>query len=641
MRAPPVVTIDFETFPIYKRPAYPPVPVGVSILEPGNTKGTYLAWGHPTENNCSKQDAVRELKRVWTGEHPLLFHHSKFDVDVGQTHLGLPAIDPLRCHDTLFLVFLDNPHAQSFSLKPSAERLLGMPPTEQQELGRWLIMHQAELRAEGLLPADEKKITIGNFGKWIALGPGKLVGKYANGDVLRTLKIFKKLYPSICERGMRVAYEREMRLMPILLDNERQGVRCNHRLMKSDSKMYQESIVVAEQWLRKTLKAPDLDFEKDREVADALDKQGIVTEWVATSTGQRSVSKKNLKTEHFHDAKVASALGYRNRLFTCLSMYYKNWLRMAEDTGGRIYTEWNQVRQSHGSDEKGARTGRLSASLFMNVPKTWTDKNDGYVHPAFLGVPELPLMRRYVQPDAPDHWFGRRDFNQQELRILAHFEDGLLLQAYLDNPKLDTHRYVQKMIEELLQMEIERTPVKTLNFGYIYGQGVDSMAEKLNRDSKEIKLLRNAQLAALPGLKDLSGKIKRRGQTGIPITTWGGREYYCEEPAFSKKFKKQMTFEYKLLNYLIQGSAADCTKEAILRYHELPNRDSRMLVTVHDELDISAPKKVFKHEMLRLREAMMSVEFDVPMLSDAEYGPNWADLKDLAEPEVDFSRWVV
>jgi DNA polymerase I-like protein with 3'-5' exonuclease and polymerase domains len=87
---------------------------------------------------------------------------------------------------------------------------------------------------------------------------------------------------------------------------------------------------------------------------------------------------------------------------------------------------------------------------------------------------------------------------------------------------------------------------------------------------------------------------------------------------------------------LIQGSAADCTKEAIIRYHDMPGKVGRFMLQVHDEIDISCPKKAFKAEMLRLREAMMSVEFDVPMLSDAEYGPNWADLQDLEEPPYQF-----
>lgn len=633
MITPAVTTIDFETRPIMPRPEYPPLPVGFSIMRPTEKKSQYYAWGHPTRNNCSKQDAQRVLKAAWKSG-PLLFQNDKFDVDVAETHMGCPRItDPLLMHDTMFLLFLSDPHARSLSLKPSAERILGMKPNEQLAVAQWLILHQGELRADGLLPLSESKITLSNFGKWICLAPGDLVGTYADGDVIRTYKLFRKLYPEIVKRGMLEAYQREQKLMPILLDNEREGMRCDLRKLVRDTKLYEGALTTADNWLRKMLKVPDLNVDSDAELAAALDMSGIVTEWTKTKTGKNSTSKKNMKVEHFSNKDVASVLGYRNKLSTCLGTFMRPWLITARQTDGVIHTSWNQVRQSH--TEKnigGARTGRLSSSPnFQNIPTDLEKKNDGYVHPKIITLPELPLLRKLILPDAADHWFGRRDYNQQELRILAHFEDGALLQAYLDDPELDTHGFVKGVIEQLLNTQVERSPVKTLNFGYIYGQGVPSMAEKLGLPVAEIKKLRDAQMRALPGLKDLSNSLKARAAEDLPIRTWGGREYYCEEPKMSEKFSRMVSFEYKLLNYLIQGSAGDVTKEAIIRYHELPNREGRMIVNVHDEVDISAPKAVFKEEMMRLREVMESIEMDVLMLSDGEYGPNWGALKDLKE----------
>jgi len=631
VKIPAVATIDFETQPIYTRPDYPPKPVGFSILHAGERKSKYYAWGHPVGNNCSFKDARRVLAEVWrSGE--LLFHHSKFDVDVAETHMGIKPVDPLLMHDTMFLLFLTDPHAESLSLKPSAERILGMKPEEQRKLGEWLVTNQVRLKEEGLLPLSEK-ITMSNFGKWICLGPGDVVGQYADGDVVRTYKLFRRLWKEVAERDMLAAYQREQKLMPIMLDNERVGMLCDHARLRKEEKLYTASLETADNWLRKKLKSPDLNVDSDAELAKALDLSGMVTEWTKTKTGKNSTSKKNMRPEHFKDQRVIQTLMYRNKLSTCLGTFMRPWLATAERTGGRIHTSWNQVRQTHGREKiAGARTGRLSSSPnFMNIPTDLEDKNDGYVHPSHIIVPELPLLRKIILPDAKNHYFGRRDYNQQELRILAHFEDGALLEAYQNNPELDTHAFVKGVIEELLMREIARSPVKTLNFGYIYGQGVPSMAEKLGLPVLEIKQLRNAQLKALPGLKDLSNSLTARAREDLPIRTWGGREYFCEPPAYSEKFGRMVTFEYKLLNYLIQGSAADVTKEAIIRYHAMPNREGRMLVTVHDEIDISAEKGVFKEEMLRLREAMQSIEMDVLMLSDGEYGPNWGTLKDLKE----------
>jgi len=636
MSIPSVTTIDFETFPIFSRPQYPPKPVGFSIRRPGERKSQYYAWGHPVRNNCNFKDAQRVLKEAWKSG-ALLFQNDKFDVDVAETHMGCKRItDPLLMHDTMFLLALSDPHAQTFSLKPSAERILGMPPTEQQAVAQWLVQHQQELKRDGLLPADEKPITMSNAGKWICLAPGDLVGSYADGDVERTYKLFRKLYPEIVERGMLEAYQREQKLMPILLDNEREGMRCNLRQLEKDTKIYEAALQNADNWLRKKLKVPNLNIDSDAELADALDKAGIVTEWTLTKTGKRSTSKKNMKVDTFTDKHVASILGYRGKLSTCLGTFMRPWLNTARRTDGIIHTSWNQVRQNRngGKNTAGARTNRMSSSPnFQNIPTDLEDKNDGYVHPSskIIQLPQLPLLRKLIIPDAPNHLFGRRDYNQQELRIVAHFEDGALLKAYQEDPDLDTHSFVKGVIEELLNETVPRSPVKMLNFGYIYGEGTSSVAERLGMPVHDVKRLRDAQMKALPGLKELSKNIEARAKAGEPIRTWGGREYYTEEPRYSEKYKRVMTFEYKLLNYLVQGSAADVTKAALIRYHEHPKKRGRMVVQVHDEIDISAEKGLFKEEMLVLRECMESIEMDVLMKSDGEYGPNWGSLKDLKE----------
>src|SRR6185437_14845002 len=132
-------------------------------------------------------------------------------------------------------------------------------------------------------------------------------------------------------------------------------------------------------------------------------------------------------------------------------------------------------------------------------------------------------------------------------------------------------------------------------------------------------------MKVLPGYEKLSNACKNRG--GLTISTWGGREYYCEPPAYSKKFKRLMTFDYKRLNYLIQPSAADVTKEIMIRYDAV-KKESRFMLTVHDEFDSSMPKhkQQLKKEMKVLRDCIQSIETDVPMLSDGKVGPNWGTL---------------
>ena len=144
-KRPRPITLDFETFGIEGRPNHPPVPVGVSIKYPGK-KPHYYAWGHPSENNCTYGEALQNLKKAWeAGSRPgvgLLFQNGKFDMDVAETHMGLPRLGWEVYHDTLFLLFLDDPHQKELGLKPSAERLLGLPPEERDEVGAWLVANQ-------------------------------------------------------------------------------------------------------------------------------------------------------------------------------------------------------------------------------------------------------------------------------------------------------------------------------------------------------------------------------------------------------------------------------------------------------------------------------------------------------------------
>ncbi len=645
------IVVDFETAGIERRPVYPPVPCSVSVREPGDRKSRFYAWGHDEGNNCTKAEATRVLKRIWTSGKPLLFQNAKFDVDVAETHLGL-AIPPWHLiHDTMYLLFLDDPHAMSLSLKPSAERLLGMPPEEQDAVRRWLEDHK-------IVRKNQK-----DWGAYISKAPGTVVGPYANGDVDRTLKLFQLLYPKIRAAGSIEAYDRERQLMPVLLCNEREGMRCDVKALREDAKAFEQRIMVADEWLRKRLKTKDLNVDSDDEVANALEKCNVVTEFAQTAKGNRSVSKKNLTPGMFSDQRVAAMLGYRNRLSTCLGTFAKPWLGMAEQSGGVIYTNWNQVKQDAANGgNKGARTGRLSSNPnFQNIPKDWYDKDDEYVHPivpsadllaiakrmgydperlfaadqtvkagdtilTYKGVQliSLPMMRKYILPDKGGV-FMHRDYNQQELRILAHYENGKLCNAYRTDPRVDIHVFVQQEIKKLLNQDLGRRPVKIINFGMIYGQGAASLAVKIHCDVTRSKQLKAAHRAALPDIKALEKEIKSAAGRGEPVVTWGGRPYYCEEPKFVEKFGKVMTFEYKLLNYLIQGSASDCSKQALINYDQI-KRDGRFMCSVHDEANASAPKKAVKSEMKLLRQAMEGVPFDVPMITDGKTGPSWGAL---------------
>lgn len=622
---PEVATVDFETHPIQPRPKFPPEPVGVSIKWPGH-KSKYYAWGHPSGNTCRRSDALSELYRVWDSGISVLFHNASFDAAVAHERLGMPLLPWHRMHDTMFLLFLYNPHSQSLGLKESAEEILDWPPEERDAINDWVWEHRKELKAKYDKPITRQKGKVTKLGEWIHACPGDLVAPYAEGDTDRTEALFKFLYPYVRRTGMMQAYDRERRLLPLLMENERTGLRADRAALERDIPVYQSALERVEVAMRHYLNAPDLSFDNDRDLADAFVKANAIKpdRWVLTEKSkQLSVAKDALPPDAFVDPLFASAFGYRNRLVTCLKMFMVPWLELASTNDGYIPTNWNQVRNSRG----GARTGRPSMTKpnMLNVSKTWDERGDGYVHPNALNLPLLPLVRVYILPDE-NELFIHRDFNGQEVRIFAHFESGDLLRQYLANPELDPHGWVKDEIAKMTGRIMDRTSVKVMNFQSIYGGGVNAISEKLRCSMAEAKQFKQFHDQALPGRKILNDEIVRLVRRGEPIRTWGGRLYYCEPP--SRINGRLQTWEYKLINYEIQGSAADMTKEAICRWHEGGGATAaRFLLTVYDEINLSSPRKHAKESMQFLREIMDGMELDCPMRSDGKIGESWGTLE--------------
>lgn len=630
MPDPRPVTVDFESHRILARPHYPPVPVGVSI-KPWGGKARYWAWGHPSKNNCSWPQARKALGEVWENPQGILFQNAKFDVDVAEIHMGMPKLPWNRVHDTLYLIFLDDPHQTELALKPSAERLLGMKPEEQDAVCSWLLEHQP-LAWRGI-KISASKGSEHYFGAYIAYAPGDLVGAYADGDVIRTEKLFRLLYKKTKDRGMLAAYDRERRLMPHLLDSERQGMRVDLGALERDSLLYEGWQERITDWVRRELRDPGLNVDSGPQLVDALLRAGkadLSLLGVTPKTGKPKTDKASLRAG-VTDPRMSAVLRYRSALSTCLGTFMKPWTALAQEGDGLIHTNWNQVRATSGDGTAGTRTGRLSSTPnFQNIPKEFPaffqHQAKGLPAAPWKVLPDLPRMRSYIVPWAKDHVLIDRDYSQQEPRILAHFEDGDLLRQYRANPWIDFHDQAREHIHQTTGKDYPRKFVKIVNLGLLYGKGLALLASEMETDQDVARDVRDSILAMYPGLKRIQFEMRLRAASKKPIRTWGGREYYCEP---SKLVNGEWrTFDYKLINVLIQGSASDCTKEATIRYMEAKPKGHYFYATVHDETLVSVPRAELESGMECLRKAMESVEFDVPMLSEGTAGMNWAGLKD-------------
>lgn len=587
-----MITLDTETDPIIGNPLVNP---------PGMHGLAYHIQGYPPgylhfrgEKSNSKYSEVGDfLNRIWKSNEPLLFHNAPFDLSVICHTFNLPMPDWRRVHDTMYLLFLADPYAPTLSLKPSSERYLELPSTELDELDEWL-------KRNGFKPGAD-----------VVQAPLELISKYAIGDVTRTLGIFEKLYAI----QPHIPYDRERRLMPILLDATRRGLRVNRGALEEASERAVAALDRAADMVRATLQAPNLNLSSPKELADALERAGAVTHFKMTEKGNRSVAKDALAAT-IKDRNLVNLIRYHSALETCHGTFMSSWLEMSE-VDGRVHPEWNQVRNTEDKKRAGTRTGRISCSRpnLTNVPTEFEQEIPE-------GLPPLPFMRKFLLPEEGCFWL-KRDYAGQELRIAANYEEGPLLEAYKANPDLDPHQMTKERIYELLNKDFSRKNTKITGFQIIYGGGANAISLKIGCTYEQGVEFKEAYFAAMPGIKELSQDTNQRGRQGLPIVTWGGRVYFKEPPKLIKG--RMVDFSYKLLNYLIQGSAADQTKDAIIRWDdEKPN--ALFLVQVYDELGLSAPMDGWEPEMQRLKRVMEEPLLECPMRTEGFVGENWHEL---------------
>jgi DNA polymerase I len=584
-----VYTIDFETEAIQDGTGKAPKPVGVAIWEPGK-QPRYMSWGHPTGNNCLEYEAKSEIARVW--DRGVLFHHGKFDISVAMEHWRLQM--PKVWDDTMYQIYLHNPLAKSVSLKPSAKTLLGIEPEEQDAVADYVM-------AKGWTKARSKA------GAFISKCPASLIEPYAIGDVFRTRSLHDYLRPEMIERKWEDAYQRELQLAPILMDMEKRGVRIDRPKLWIDIQIYGVFFEQVTEYIQKRI-GKRFNVDSPAELARALVDSPVVNKdlLAKTPTGRYSTARSSLEAA-VQDGPLLAALRYRGALKTLLSTFMKPWYDMSCHDG-HLHPSWNQVR----GDEYGTRTGRLSCSApnLMNVPTEFEDVD-------MPGYPPMIFMRRYILPDEGEVIISA-DYNGQEMRLLAHFAEGRAAEIYRTDPTADFHEIAKNIIRDEAGLSFPRKKIKITGFSLIYGAGIDNLAKQLGVDFATAKRLRDVYLRSIPGLREFIADVTSRPG----VRTWGNRWIPVDRPEGTN-----WDFSYKLPNHLIQGSAADQTKQSIIEYNKL-NPTGRFLLTVHDENDVSSPPEHVAENTEKLRYAMEKLPgFDVPFVVDVEIGYNWHNMK--------------
>ena len=295
------------------------------------------------------------------------------------------------------------------------------------------------------------------------------------------------------------------------------------------------------------------------------------------------------------------------RAYQKLNSTYVEGLLKVIGEDGRIHSTFNQTE---------ARTGRLSSDNpnLQNIPIR--TELGSQLRAYFIAKPGCVLV------DA--------DYSQIELRILAHITgDEHMQQAFLNGE--DIHRSTAAKIYGIPQEEVTsrlRSSAKAINFGIMYGKGAYSLAKDIGVTVKEADAFLKNYLAAFPKVSGYMDKTIADAKAVGYVSTLFGRRRALPELA-SSNFNVRSSGERMARNTPIQGTAADVIKLAMVRvWKRLRNEkmESRLILTVHDELIVEAPQAEAEKAAQILREEMEGcVQYAVPLSTDVHAGKNWLE----------------
>ena len=546
--------------------------------------------------NFDKDKVMEWFKVVANLECDKIFHNAPYDLG-WLRNAGIKVKG--KIHDTMISSALIDENRYSYTLNSLAKEWLGKTKNE-----------DVLIKAAKEFGADPKK-------EMYKL-PAMYVGEYAEFDARLTYDLYQKNKKDIEEQGLSEIYDIETRLQPCLIDMRAQGVRVDLEKAEEARKILNAKEKEIMHQIKKTC-GLDIEIWAAASIAKAFDKLKI--EYPRTAKTKAPSFTKNFLTKHEHPISKliveARELDKANGTFIETILKHQN--------KGRIDSEIHQMR----SDDGGTVTGRFS-----------------YSNPNLQQIPARnkkikKLVRSLFIPEEGMKW-GTFDYSQQEPRLVVHyaFNDGLdvgkIISGYREG-NADFH----EMVAEIAQ--IPRGQAKTINLGLFYGMGKGKLMEELGIDKKEAEEIIDVYQEKVPFVKQLTYKVMAKASSRGEIKTILGRHCrfpYFEPREFGKKgfykneaeakkafdegkghYKRAGT--YKALNKLIQGSAADQTKKAMVDLYEqdgiIPH------IQVHDELNISVENK---KQALNIKNKMeKSVELDLPSVVDYALANSWGEAK--------------
>jgi DNA polymerase I-like protein with 3'-5' exonuclease and polymerase domains len=476
--------------------------------------------------------------------------------------------------------------------------------------------------------------------------PAMEVGAYGEKDAELTLKLWHKLKKIIVEDDLENIFNLETDLFPCLVDMRFLGVRVD--IEKAGQ--LKTALAVKEQNLLQQIKIEtglDIQLMAPRSIAPLFDKLKLT--YSKTPTGEPSFTKGFLAN---HKHPVVNMIAEARKINKVRTTFIDTILK--HEHKGRIHADINQIR----SDDGGTVTGRFSYSNpnLQQIPAR--DPETG------------PLIRSLFIPEEGCTW-GTFDYSQQEPRLVTHYalkfgypSVNAIADSYENDPSTDFHKIVAEMAS------IPRSQAKTINLGLFYGMGKTKLQGELGVSPEKSEELFSKYHGQAPFVKQLMNEVMKAAQSRAQIKTILGRR--CRFPKYEPILKgadwgtfvpaeddermrelqemgphlkdfegniikdkdgkpkknywhknpTRRAFTYKALNKLIQGSAADMTKKAMV---DLYKEGLLSHIQIHDELDFSIESKAQADKIKQIME--QAVDLEVPNKVDYESGPNWGEIK--------------
>ena len=552
----------------------------------------YYPIAHEGGGNLDRKKVLKWFQGILNTPATKIFHNAMYDVCWIRA-LGLSISGKIV--DTMIASALVDENQMRYDLNNCAKRYTGKGKneTELYEAAKsWGVDAKAEMY---ILPAI-------------------YVGAYAEKDAEITLELWQELKKEILHQDLTSIFDLETELFPCLVDMRFLGVRVD---TESAHKLKEELLGEEKECLQLVKKETQVDVQiwAARSIAQVFQKLDLPFD--RTEKTDSPSFTKNFLQNHPHPLvkRIARAREINKAHTTFIDTILKH------NHKGRIHAEINQLRGDNG----GTVTGRFSYSNpnLQQIPAR--DKDLG------------PRIRSLFMPEEGHTW-GVFDYNQQEPRLVVHY--AALQNLYGVDEVLELYKGGNADFHTIVadMAEIPRYQAKTINLGLFYGMGKNKLQAELGVSKEKAEELFKQYHNKVPFVKQLMNNVMQRSQENGQIRTLLGRlcRFHLWEPNQFGIHKAlphntaltehgpgiRRAYTYKALNKLIQGSAADMTKKAMIELHKegiIPH------IQVHDELDISVKSEKYASKIIEIMEDAVTLE--VPNKIDYENGPNWGKIK--------------